>query len=252
MNYCKNCSELLEKNYCSNCGQTALVKRISINQLIKDIPHAIFHLDGGFFYNARELFVRPGFAIKEYLAGKRKPFFHPVTYLAILLVLNYLAVKVTDLHYYDEAELASMSASQAAFIIKYDETQWWFLEQTYLYMLIAIPACSVFYYFFFRLFKYRFNLAENAVILMFIIAQGVMLQSIIYFLTGWVRNGIFIRTVEIVNGVILLLYAAYAMYNFIHPQKNKFWVGLLCVLGGSIVLSLMIASAFWLLELSHL
>ena len=146
MTTCKNCGEPVEKKYCPNCGQKVSVKRIELKHLMHDIPHAIFHLDSGFFYNLKQLFIRPGITIKNYIEGKRKPFFHPITYLAILLVFNFFAVKVTNLHYYDEAELLTMSAKEVAFIKEYDATQWWFLEHTYLYMLIAIPACTIFYY----------------------------------------------------------------------------------------------------------
>jgi len=252
MKICKNCGQTVEKKYCPDCGQKVSVKRIELKHLLHDIPHAIFHVDSGFFYNLKQLFIRPGAAIKDYLEGRRKLFFHPVTYLAILMVFNYFAVKITNLHYYDEEELQTMSPKEVAFIKEYDETQWWFLEHTYLYMLIAIPACAIFYYFFFRLFKYKFNIAESAIIVMFVIAQGVFMQSSIYLLIGWIHNGPFIRTMEIVNGFFLLSYASYAMYCLISPKKNKFWIGVVCVLGGAFVLSLMIASGYWLLTLSKL
>jgi len=249
---CKNCGEPVEKKYCPNCGQKVAIKRLELKHLLHDIPHAIFHVDSGFFYNLKELFIRPGVAIKNYLEGRRQPFFNPITYMAVLLVFNYFAVKVTNLHYYDNEELLSMTPKEVAFIKEYDETQWWFLEHTYLYMLIAIPLCTIFYYFFFRLFRYKFNFAESATIVMFIIAQGVFMQSSIYLLTGWVRNGVFIRSMEIVNLSLLLLYAAYGMYMVIAPKKNKLLVALGSVSGGAIVLLLMLASAYWLLDLSRL
>ncbi|HEX6849261.1 MAG TPA: DUF3667 domain-containing protein [Chitinophagaceae bacterium] len=252
MDACKNCGEPLEKNYCAFCGQKASVKRIELKHLLHDIPHAIFHVDSGFFYNVKHLFIRPGAAIKDYLAGQRKFFFHPITYLAILMVFNYFAVKITNLHYYDEAELLKMSPKEAALIKQYDATQWWFLEHTYLYMLIAIPACTLFCYFFFRLFKYRFNIAENSIIVMFIIAQGVLLQSTLYLVTGWVHNGSFIRAIEMLNVVNLVSYASYAVYSLVAPVKNKLWITLVSVIGGGIILSLMVASAYWLLYLSEI
>ena len=249
---CKNCGEPVEKKYCPNCGQKVAIKRLELKHLLHDIPHAIFHVDSGFFYNLKELFIRPGVAIKNYLEGRRQSFFNPITYMAVLLVFNYFAVKVTNLHYYDNEELLSMTPKEVAFIKEYDETQWWFLEHTYLYMLIAIPLCTFFYYFFFRLFRYKFNFAESATIVMFIIAQGVFMQSSIYLLTGWVRNGVFIRSMEIVNLSLLLLYAAYGMYMVIAPKKNKLLVAFSSVIGGAIVLLLMLASAYWLLDLSKL
>jgi hypothetical protein len=250
MRICQNCGQTITGNFCSDCGQKRGIKRLELNNLVKDIPHALFHVDGGFLFNLKNLVISPGRTIRRYLAGSRKPYFHPITFLAVLLVFNYFAVKVTNLHYYDKRELLSMSAKDAAFIKEYDATQWWFLEHTYLYMLIAIPVCTVFYYFFFRLFKHKFNMAESAVILMFIIAEGVFIQSVIYLLTGWVRNGPFIRTVELVNLTLLWGYAAYAMYRVINPVKNKAGVVIACIVGGLIVLALMLGSAYLLLYIS--
>lgn len=247
---CKNCGEKIEKKYCTHCGQKVAPKRIDIKALVHDIPHAIFHVDSGFFYNVKQLFLRPGFAIKDYLEGRRKAFFHPVTYLAILMVFNLFAVKITNLHYYDEQELAYMTAKEIEFIKEYDATQWWFLEHNYLYMLIAIPVSTTFYYFFFRLHKHRYNFAENAIITMFIIAQGVLIQSTLYLLTGWIRNGVFIRSMEILNLVMMTIYAAYAMYQVVNPVRRKWFAMASIVAGAIIVLLLMLASSYFLLWLS--
>jgi hypothetical protein len=249
---CRNCGEYIEKKYCTHCGQKHEEHRIHIGTLLHDIPHAIFHVDHGFFFNVKQLFLRPGFAIRDYLEGRRKPFFHPITYLAILLVFNLFAVKVTNLHYYDEQELLTMAPKEAELIKEYDASQWWFLEHTYLYMLVAIPVCATFCYFFFRLFKQKFNFAENAIILMFIIAQGVLIQSMLYLLTGWVRNGVFIRCMEIVNLFLMVSYAAYACYQFIHPVQNKTRTAVACTIGGFIILALMLASAYLLLWVSKM
>ena len=249
---CRNCGEYIEKEYCTHCGQKREEHRIHLKSLLHDIPHAIFHVDSGFFYNVKQLFKRPGFAIRDYLEGRRKRFFHPITYLAILLVFNLFAVKVTNLHYYDEQELLSMSPKEVQFIKEYDASQWWFLEHTYLYMLIAIPLCTVFCYFFFRLFKQKFNLAENAIILMFIIAQGVLIQSVLYLVTGWVRNGVFIRSMEMVNLVLMVSYAAFASYQFINPARKKVKTAIASVISGIIILSLMLASAYLLLGISQM
>jgi len=249
---CRNCGEYIEKKFCAHCGQKHDEHRIHIGSLLHDIPHAIFHVDQGFFFNVVQLFKRPGAAIGDYLAGRRKSFFHPITYLAILLVFNLFAVKITDLHYYDEKELLSMTSAEVAFIREYDASQWWFLEHTYLYMLVAIPIGAAFCYGFFRLFRIRFNFAENAIILMFIIAQGVLIQSVLYLLTGWVRNGVFIRTVEIVNLFLMLSYATYAIYRFINPRRKRVGVWVASLFAGMALLGIMLGSAYLLMYLSEL
>ena len=246
---CKNCGEKVEKRFCTHCGQKN-EHRIELKSLLHDIPHAIFHVDKGFFYNVVQLFKQPGVAIRNYLEGRRKPFFHPVTYLAILLVCNLFAVKLTNLHYYDEQELLSMTPKEVQFIKEYDASQWWFLEHTYLYMLIAIPLCTGFCYFFFRLFKHKFNFAENAIIVMFTLAQGVLMQSLLYLLTGWVHNGVFIRSMEMVNLVLMISYASYAFYKVINPSRKKIKAAVSSTVAAAIILLIMLASAYLLLWVS--
>ncbi|MFN8291374.1 MAG: DUF3667 domain-containing protein [Chitinophagaceae bacterium] len=247
---CRNCGEYIEKNFCTHCGQKSNEHRIHLRSVLHDIPHTVFHLDHGFFFNVIVLFSRPGAAIRDYLAGRRKPFYHPITYLALLLVFNLFAVKVTNLHYYDPKELLTMSASEVQFIKAYDASQWWFLEHTYLYMLVAIPLGALFSYFFFRAFGIRHNYAEHLIIFMFIIAQGVLVQSVLYLLTGWVHNGRFIRSMETVDLLLMISYAVYACYRFIAPAKKKWRTFGWCVAAGIMMLSIMLASAYALMYAS--
>ena len=244
MNPCKNCGTPITLHFCANCGQKASIGRITIGGLIRDLPHAIFHVDRGFFYNFLNLLKRPGSTIIQYLEGKRKPFFHPASYLVIALVLNFVVVKLTDLHFYDERELSRMDPLQAQALRDYDAMQWWFLEHTYIYILIAIPASAIFMFGLLKLLKQHFNIAESAVIVLFVISQGVLLQTILYALFGWVDSGPFLRGVEIVNLIMLISYASWAIYHLLTHDRNKVIQIVLAVIGGIGLAVVWIASAY--------
>lgn len=77
---CKNCNETLEANYCSNCGQSANVGRFNYVNILGEISGSIFQLNRGVLFTAKELFLRPGHSIREYLQGKRKNHFKPLAY----------------------------------------------------------------------------------------------------------------------------------------------------------------------------
>lgn len=244
MNQCKNCNEPIHQKYCPNCGQKTSVGRISLPQLIKDLPHAVFHVDRGFLFNLNQFFRRPGPAILDYFAGKRKAFFHPASFLVIALILNYLVVVVTDLHFYDTKELQGMDPEKAKVITDYDAQQWWFLEHTYLYILLAIPVSTLFLFAVLKLMKQKYNIAETAVIVLFTIAQGVMIQTIIYGSLGWVNSGPFIRTVELVNICILVTYASWVVYQLMASVRNQFSrIAFACIGGIGLAVSWM-ASAY--------
>lgn len=197
-------------------------ERISLFHFISDLPHAIFHVDRGILFNFVQLIKRPAASIQEYLDGHdRKRFFHPATYLVIALLVNYLVVKITDLHFYDEQELLSMTPLAAQAIMDYDKMQWWFLEHTYIYILLAIPASSLFLYLIFRLSALRLNVAETAVVVLFTIAQGVFFQSMIYLCLGWIDDGPFLRCMEAGNMTMLIFYASFVSYQFLSTIQNK-------------------------------
>ena len=74
----------------------------------------------------------------------------------------------------------------------------------------------------------------------------------LYFLTGWVRNGVFIRSMEMVNLLMMVSYASFVLYKFVEPVKNKNRTAAVCIVGAFIILSLMLASAYLLMWLSKL
>lgn len=220
-------------------------ERISLFHFVSDLPHAIFHVDRGMLFNFVQLIKRPAAAIQDYLDGHlRKRYFHPATYLVIALLVNYLVVKIIDLHFYDEQELLSMTPLAAQAIKDYDKMQWWFLEHTYIYILLAIPASSLFLYIIFRLSRLKFNVAETAVIVLFTIAQGVLFQSIIYLSLGWIDDGPFLRCMEAGNMLMLISYASFVFYQLLSSIRNKAIHLLISVLAGTGLAVVWILSAY--------
>jgi len=85
---CKNCKNHFEGNFCNHCGQAAKTHRIGFDFLWHDIQHGLFHFDKGILYSFRELYIRPGHSIREFIEGKRVGHFQPVS-LVILLAVFY-------------------------------------------------------------------------------------------------------------------------------------------------------------------
>ncbi len=92
---CKNCNQPVQNKYCSHCGQKTSTARISFAHLFHELIHGIFHIDHGFLFTARELLIRPGIMVKNYLAGHRVRYFNPFTFCVIIGGVNaYLLQKV--------------------------------------------------------------------------------------------------------------------------------------------------------------
>nr|WP_320059460.1 DUF3667 domain-containing protein [uncultured Bacteroides sp.] len=87
---CNNCHIEFEGNYCSNCGQSRSASRFTYKSVIKSIFHSLSHIDGSFFSTIKELFIRPGYMISDYIAGRRVIYFPPIQMLFILGALYML------------------------------------------------------------------------------------------------------------------------------------------------------------------
>ena len=92
--HCLNCDTALKPadNFCANCGQlTNTHPRITMHHINHEVVHAFTHADKGLFYLIKELFTRPGNAIKEYLAGRHKKYFSPFTFFFLVLGIYVLS-----------------------------------------------------------------------------------------------------------------------------------------------------------------
>lgn len=87
-NICLNCGTRYTGHFCTHCGQKAHTRRITFATILHDIPHSVFHIDKGFFFTLKQLAIRPGKAIKEYLDGKRVRHFSPLAYLLLLCTVS--------------------------------------------------------------------------------------------------------------------------------------------------------------------
>lgn len=84
---CKNCGNTFEGNFCPACGQSAEIHRVTLGHFFHEFFHAFTHADKGILLLAKELITRPGYVAREYLDGKRKKYFNPLTFLILTSAL---------------------------------------------------------------------------------------------------------------------------------------------------------------------
>src|ERR1700730_19439583 len=75
---CLNCGTMLtaDDNFCPVCGQKTDTHRISFSHIFHEFFHTLTHADKGVLALLRDLAVKPGMVAAEYIAGKRKKYFH--------------------------------------------------------------------------------------------------------------------------------------------------------------------------------
>ncbi len=144
---CKNCEHPLQAqdNYCSYCGQSAKTKRLQFKQVRKDLLKKFLHADSGILHLTKALAIRPGLAIGEYIAGKRKDYYEPLKYLTFTVGISVLLTA-----YFDLMEVNTPNANPvSAFVAGHID----------LIFLIAVPIAAAFSWLLFL--RKGFNYAEH-------------------------------------------------------------------------------------------
>ncbi|HQV75647.1 MAG TPA: DUF3667 domain-containing protein, partial [Flavobacteriales bacterium] len=81
---CKNCAAELTDAFCATCGQRSDTHRISWKWLGEEFLSSVFVLERGILFTLKELFTRPGYMMREYLDGKRKAHFKPLSFVLVM------------------------------------------------------------------------------------------------------------------------------------------------------------------------
>jgi hypothetical protein len=165
---CKNCEKPLSGNYCGNCGQSAHVERIDTHYFLHDIPHSVFHVDKGFWFTFKSLFINPGKSLAEYLAGKRINHFRPFAYVLILSAIYvFLAPQIEML----------TEKNAGASIFKARNERPFFEKYISLLIFIQIPVLSLITWLSFK--KAIYNYWEHFLINTYLAAQTNLLLLVI-------------------------------------------------------------------------
>lgn len=102
--HCKNCGEKLLGMYCHKCGQYALNVDQTFFMYIKQFFENAYQFDGKAVQTIYNLFVRPGFLSKEFIAGKINSYVHPLKFYMCVSIIFFsfiLVIYSTD-RYADE------------------------------------------------------------------------------------------------------------------------------------------------------
>lgn len=141
---CKNCGHIFEGRYCNHCGQSANTHRIDAKFLWEDIEHGLLHYDKGILYTAKQLFLKPGYIIKDYIKGKRVHHFKPISLSIVLATLYALVYHLTNVNL-----IVKDDGNSEAIFEKILEHYYWFV-------LITIPIFTLSTAVFFKKIGYNF------------------------------------------------------------------------------------------------
>lgn len=87
---CLNCHDHYTGNFCPRCGQAATTERFSIKVAAENFAEAYGMGERGMFRTIRDLILRPGYLILDYLRGMRVSYFAPFKMFFLLFALSVL------------------------------------------------------------------------------------------------------------------------------------------------------------------
>jgi hypothetical protein len=218
---CKNCSSVIRENFCANCGQPAKIKRIDRHYILHELQH-LLHLEKGFLYTVKELFVRPGNTIREYMYGDRGRHMKPVPFLVFTsllytLIAHYFHIEEEVIRNYaptgqNPLPQAALKPSTVFVII-----QW--MQEHYGYTnMIAGGVIALWLKWFFR--RYDYNIFEINMLLCFVIGEGMLLAAAGALTAGLVHS-VFLYKIVTAGS---LVYISWAIGQFFHPQKPASYI----------------------------
>jgi len=104
---CATCGTRFEGNYCPRCGQSAKIGRYSFKKAFLLFLDVWGVGNRGMFRSIRDLILRPGYMIRDYLRGMQMAYFPPFKMLFLLCTLSLLVesgLNIQGVNYIKQSE----------------------------------------------------------------------------------------------------------------------------------------------------
>jgi len=202
---CINCNTEVTQSYCPNCGEAKELERIDGHYIMHEIQH-VLHLEKGFLYTIRELIIRPGKNVKNYLTTNRSRLVKPILFI-ILTSLFYTIVN-NIFHIEDSyIKFSGEEMTSTTYIFQWIQAHYGYAN---IIMGIFIALwCKLFFK------KYKYNFFEILILLCFVMGMGMLILGLFAFL-----QGIFHIELLPIAGIVGFIYTTWAIGQFF--EKGRF------------------------------
>ena len=209
---CKNCGHPIGNKYCPQCGQKTSTSRFTVKLLVDQFIHGFFHLDHGILFTIKELAIRPGQMLKNYLAGHRVSYFNPFTFVLILGGIN--SFFLPRLHWH------SFFIDIGLFTNRQVNQQIWDSSLKYFSarILLSVPVYSLitkcFYY------KKGYNYPEHFIANTYLRGEGCIFTLLLAPLQLATNGGPLLTATKLTALFIAILYVGWA-YAVLFNNRNS-------------------------------
>ncbi len=195
---CLNCGHIALKKHCPKCGQKTSTHRFTLASIFDyAVLNAYFSLNAGLLFTVKELLLRPGYAVREYLQGKRAKYLNAFSLFLVMLALSLFL----------ENLFVDVQKEQDDFVK-------FFQESPRLGTILLIPTLSLASYLIF--FKGKLHFAEHLVASVYAFSMllflGVLDSSIRLFATNF--------AISDPTEWSFIIYSAYFIYFYFQLFSN--------------------------------
>ncbi len=201
---CKNCNDEVNQNYCPNCGQPAELKRIDSHYIIHEMEH-ILHFERGILFTIRELLIRPGKSVRNFLTQNREQLVKPILFIIVTSLVYTLII-----HFFNIEDGS----------FKLDETKqpktnliFRWIKENYGFANIIMGAFIAFWTkIFFK--KYGYNYFEIIILMCFVMGIGMLIFSVFTLTQGLTKINLMVWA-----GFAGIAYCSWAIAQFFDKTK---------------------------------
>lgn len=222
---CAKCGTETGDVFCSKCGHSNSLKRIDGQYIVDEIV-SVLNFDRGVLYTIKELFLRPGDTIKEFILTDRKRLVKPM----IFVIFSSLFFVITQQVLGFRTGGSPQNIESAGVIMVFE----WVGNNFGIVNILLGFFIGLWIRLFYR--KSTFNIYEIFILVFFSIGIGNLIFTffgILENVTGFENNGL--------TYVVVMLYSAWAIGNFFNKKKGmSYFKGLLAYVFGTTTGSLML------------
>lgn len=205
-NICKNCNQQVLENFCSFCGQSTSVDTITFKETFNDFLESVFSVNAPLVLTFRLLILNPGKLFREYLSGKRKTYYKPVSFF-ILSTFLYLVLR--SVINYNPVSLEGVNVDGELLV----EASKYMVKNINNILFLLVVALGIFLKLF---FLKRHSLAEFLAISFYLVGIYTLMGAIFMFYLRFVNP-----TPKYVTFILFFFYIVYAFISFFQVKKIK-------------------------------
>ncbi len=208
MEKCTNCNEIIAASYCGNCGRPKLLRRIDAKYILQEIG-SVFLFEKGILFTIKELLLRPGKSIREFITEDRFRLIKPIIFIILTSLIYTLSNQVFRFEdAYVKYEGLPQSSTTKIF-------QW--ISSNYGYANIIM---AIFIAFWLKVFfkKFSYNYFETLILLFFLMGMGMLILALFGMMESILK-----RPIMGFASIILFIYIVWGIGQFYNGKFASYF-----------------------------